>query len=205
MERHSLDWIDGAKSKEEFQKRYDEWASSYDNDLIDKWGYIMPILMGDLFMKHVKNREARILDAGAGTGLGGEHIKRKGYDNLFAIDASQGMLDQAKPKKIYRELAQMFLDERLDFPDDYFDAVLCVGVIGHAPPESFDELIRVTKPSGFIVFSLRVAFYDEPRFHKKQRSLEEMEKWRLVERTDPVQGIPGESANYYYSFVYQVL
>lgn len=205
MERHSLDWIDKAKSKEEFAERYDEWASTYDKDLIEKWGYTMPALIGDLFMKYVKNREARILDAGAGTGLGGEYIKRKGYDNLFAIDASQGMLNQAKPKKIYRELAQMFLDERLDFPDDYFDAVLCAGVIGHAPPESFNELIRVTKPSGFIVFSLRVAFYDEPRFHEKQRSLEETEKWRLVERTDPVQGIPGESTNYYYSFVYQVL
>ena len=205
MERHSLEWIDAAKSKEEFAERYDEWASTYDEDLIEKWEYRMPAFIGDLFMKYVKNHEASILDAGAGTGLGGEYIKQHGYDNLVGIDASQGMLNQAKPKNIYRKLEKMFLGERLDFPDNHFDAVLSVGTIGPAPPESFDELIRITKSSGFIVFSLRVAFYNEPQFHEKLRSLQELGKWKLVEWTDPVQGIPGESDIYYYCFAYEVL
>lgn len=205
MERHSLEWIDTAKSKEEFAERYDEWASTYDEDLIEKWEYRMPAFIGDLFMKYVKNHEASILDAGAGTGLGGEYIKHHGYDNLVGIDASQGMLNQAKPKNIYRKLEKMFLGERLDFPDNHFDAVLCVGTIGHAPPESFDELIRITKSSGFIVFSLRVAFYNEPQFSEKLQSLQELGKWRIVERVDPIQGLPGESDNYYYGFAYEVL
>lgn len=205
MERHNLEWIDAAKSKEEFAERYDEWSSDYDKDLIEKWEYKLPAFLGDLFMKYVKNHKANILDAGAGTGLGGEYIKRCGYDNLVGIDASEGMLNQAKSKKIYRKLEKMFLGEPLEFIDNQFDAVLCVGTIGHAPPESFDELIRITKSSGFVIFSIRVAFYDEPEFHKKIQSLQELGKWSLVERTDPIQGLPGESDNYYYAFVYKVL
>ena len=205
MERRSLEWIDAAKSREEFEERYDGWGSTYDKDLMGDWGYIMPAFIGDLFMKYVQNCQANILDAGAGTGLSGEYINRQGYNNLFGIDMSGGMLAEAERKGIYRGLKRMILGETLDFPDNHFDAVLSVGTIGHAPPESFDELIRVTKPSGFIVFSLRVAFYDEPRFHEKQQSLQDAGKWKLVERTDPVQGIPGETTNYYYGFVYEVL
>ena len=99
----------------------------------------------------------------------------------------------------------MILGEKLDFSDNHYDAVLSVGTMGHAPPESFNELVRITKPSGLIVFSLRVQFYNEPIFHKKLQLLEELDKWRLVERTDPIQGLPGESDNYYYGFVFQVL
>ena len=165
----------------------------------------MPAFIGDLFMKYVKNHEANILDAGAGTGLGGEYIKQHGYDNLVGIDASQAMLNQAKPKNIYRKLEKMFLGEGLDFPHNHFDAVLCVGTIGPAPPESFDELIRITKSLGFIVFSLTVAFYNEPQFHEKLQSLQELGKWKLVEWTDPIQGIPRESDIYYYGFAYEVL
>ena len=206
MERHSLEWIDGAKSREEFEERYDEWGSTYDRDLIEDWGYKLPAFLGDLFMKYVNNPNARILDAGAGTGLGGEYISHNGYNNLFAIDMSQGMLDEAEPKGIYRKLDRMVLGETLEFPDNYFDTTLSMGTIGHAPPESFDELIRITKPSGFIVFSLRTTFYNEPEWYGKLQSLEDGGKWRLVEKADPIQGLPSESPDdYWYSLVYEVL
>lgn len=206
MEQHSLEWIDGAKSREEFEERYDEWGSTYDRDLIGKWDYKLPAFIGGLFMKYAKNCDARVLDAGAGTGLGGEYISRNGYNNLFAIDISRGMLDEAEQKGIYRRLDRMVLGETLDFPDDYFDAVLSVGTMGHAPPESFDELVRITRPSGFIVFSIRTTFYDEPQWHRKLKSLEEAGKWRQVEKSAPIQGLPGESPDdYWYGFIYEVL
>ena len=206
MERRSLEWIDGAQSREEFQKRYDEWASTYDKDLEESWDYRLPAFIGDLFMEYVKNRDARILDAGAGTGLSGEYLYQNGYKNLFGMDISKRMLDEAERKSIYQRLDQMVLGETLDFPDSYFDAVLSVGTIGHAPPESVDELIRITRPSGFIAFSLRAAFYNEPRFYGKLGSLEEAGKWRLTEKTDPILALPGEAPDvYHYGFVYEVL
>ena len=206
MERYSLEWIDGAKSKEEFEERYNEWGSTYDRDLMEDWDYKLPAFIGDLLMKYVKNHDARILDAGAGTGLGGEYISHNGYRNLFATDMSQGMLDEAEHKGIYHRLDRMVLGEKLDYPSNYFDAVLSVGTMGHAPPESFDELIRITKSSGLTVFSLRTTRDDEPQWYRKLQSLEEAGKWRLVEKTDPVLGLPGETADvYHYGLVYEVL
>lgn len=206
MQQHSLEWIDEAKSKGELRERYDEWASTYDKELTADWEYKLPPVIGDLFIKYTKNRDARILDAGAGTGLGGEYLSQNGYNNLFAVDMSEGMLEQARRKGIYHGLDQMVLGKKLDYPDNHFDAILSVGTIGHAPPESFDELIRITRSSGFIVFSLRTTFYDEPQFHMKLQSLAEVGKWRLIERIDPVIGLPGESPDtYYYGFAYKVL
>ena len=206
MERRSLDWIDDFKSREELEKRYDEWADSYDKDLMGEWDYRLPAFIGDLFMKYVKNCDARILDAGVGTGLGGEYLYKNGYKNLSGMDMSKGMLEEANRKGIYHRLDQMIMGEKLNYPDNYFDSVLSVGTIGHAPPESFDELIRITKPQGFIVFSIRIAFFDEPRFNGRLKSLEESGKWELTERTEPVLSLPGEATDvHHYGFVYKVL
>ncbi len=78
MERYSLDWIDSAKSRGEFEERYDEWASTYDSDLVEDWKYRLPAFVGDLVVKYVKNRDSWILDVGAGTGLGGVYLSQKG-------------------------------------------------------------------------------------------------------------------------------
>ena len=205
-ERHGWEWIGEGQSKEDIEKRYDRWAESYDRDMVGHRKYWLQAFTGDLFIKYVKNRDARILDAGAGTGLSGEYISGKGYHNLYGIDISGEMLDEARRKEVYHRLDRMVLGETLDFSDNYFDAVLGVGAIGTAPAESFDELIRVTKSSGLIVFRLTTDYYDLPRFRRKILSLEETGKWKLVEKTDPIVGLPGESLDtYQYGFVYQVL
>jgi predicted TPR repeat methyltransferase len=206
MERHNLEWVLAAKSKEDIEKRYDEWASTYDRDLTKEWDYKLPVAIGDLFAKYVKDTEAKILEAGVGTGLGGEYMISKGYRNLFGIDMSLGMLKEAERKNIYAALDRAILGEPLGFPDNHFDAVLSVGTIGGAPPESFDEFIRVVKPSGSIVFSIMKDHYDKPRFHQRQQLLVDTGRWDLVGRTDPFLGYPRESPDtYQYGFVYKVL
>jgi len=205
MDRHSLEWLYQAKSREELEERYNEWASAYDKDLLGDWEYKLPAIVGDLFMKYVKDRDAMILDAGAGTGLGAQYIANNGYKNLYGIDMSDGMLEEARQKGIYQKLERMVLGEKLDFPDDHFDAILSVGTIDHVPPESFDELLRITKPSGFMVFNMRAVNY-EAQFRGKLDSLEEAGKWKLLEMTEPFLGLPGEdSERFYIGFVYRVL
>jgi len=204
MDRHSLDWITSAKTKEESEERYDEWASKYDEDLTGDWDYKLPAFIGDLFAKYVPDHEARILDAGVGTGLGGVYVAGLGYKDLFGIDMSRGMLAEAEKKGIYRGVERAVLGEALRFADGEFDAVLSVGTIGTAPPESYDELIRVVKSGGYIVFSVRKSWYEENGFLEKQQALVEAGKWELVEQPDPILGLPGESADaYYHGFVYR--
>ena len=69
-----------------------------------------------MFRRYVP-RSARVLDAGAGTGLVGESLKRLGYSNIEALDLSLGMLEEARKKNAYSAFHQMILGETLDFPD----------------------------------------------------------------------------------------
>lgn len=168
--------------------------------------YELPQVIGNLLARQVPQRSARILDAGAGTGSGGAFLKELGYTNIYAIDISPQALEQARARGIYVELHPMTLGEELSFPDDYFDGVISVGVMGLAPPWSLDELIRVTRRGGCIVFSIGITRYRRDGFKEKQALLEREGRWRLVERTDPLSSPPGyDPSAFCYVFVYQVL
>jgi hypothetical protein len=76
---------------------------------------------------------------------------------------------------------------------------------GHAPPESFDELIRITEPGGHIIFSVRDDVYLNRGFKEKQDILEKEGRWQLVEKTEPFQALPlGDSGIHNRIFVYKV-
>jgi SAM-dependent methyltransferase len=80
----------------------------------------------------------------------------------------------------------MVLGETLDFPDSVFDAVVCVGVFtfGHAPASSLDELVRITRPKGHVIFLHRSDANEALGFKAKQKELENAGKWKLVELSD---------------------
>ena len=119
-------------------------------------------------------------------------MMQSGYQDLYAIDLSLGMLEEARRKDLYKEFHQMTLGEELGFETDSFDAVISVGVFttGHAPAHAFDELARITKPGGFIVFSLRVDLYEKDGFKEYQAGLEEAGKWKLAELSEPYYPLP---------------
>src|SRR3712207_4165246 len=131
-----------------------------------------------------------------------------GYSDLIGIDVSRDMLEYASTKGAYKELHQMELGGQLDLPTDAFAAVLSTGVFaaGHAPPESFDELIRVTRPGGYVIFSVRTDVYVESGFKEKQEALEKEGRWRLVETSEPFAHLRFEDPELKVQvFAYQVL
>jgi len=201
-----VQWIYTSQDNKELAERYDQWAKDYDADLYEGFGYLGPQRAVEYFVKYVP-QNARVLDAGAGTGLVGELLARWGYKDLVAMDLSEGMLEEAKKKNAYREFHQMVMGETLDYVTDSFDAVISIGVltIGHAPAGSFDELIRITRPGGYIVFSLRPDVYRDSGFKEKQDALEAEGKWKLVEASEEFQPLPkGEPDVYHQVWVYQV-
>jgi SAM-dependent methyltransferase len=201
-----VQWIYTSKDNKELAERYDKWAKDYDADLDEGFGYLGPQRAVEYFTKYVP-QNARVLDAGAGTGLVGELLAGRGYKDLVAMDLSKGMLEEAKKKNAYREFHQMVMGETLDYATDSFDAVISIGVltIGHAPASSFDELIRITRPGGYIVFSLRPDVYRDSGFKEKQGALEAEGKWKLVEASEEFQPLPkGEPDVYHQVWIYQV-
>jgi SAM-dependent methyltransferase len=205
-QKDKLQWIYSSRDNEELSARYDQWAKDYDTDLEDDFAWWGPEMAAGFFAGYVP-KEAKVLDAGAGTGLVGVALAQKGYRDIVAIDLSKGMLEEADRKNVYCELRQMVMGEALDFPTDFFDAVISVGVLtlGHAPASSFDELLRVTRPGGHIVFSLRPDVYEEDGFKEKMAELENKDKWELVEVSEKKQVLPkGEPDVYHQVWIYRV-
>ena len=183
---HDLQSVYNAEDSQEAEELYDRWAEDYEQSLAS-WGYTTPAVAAWFFGRYVGQGDGTVLDAGAGTGMMGEVLAPLGYRDLVGIDLALNMLELAREKGVYRELRQMELGGRLDLPTDAFAAVVAAGVFapGHAPPESFEELIRVTKPGGYVIFSVRTEVYLDGGFKEKQEALEREERWRLVEMTDP--------------------
>jgi len=204
--QNKVQWVYSSRNNQELTERYDQWAKDYDTDLEQDFAWVGPQRTAKSFVRHVP-KEARILDAGAGTGLVGELLAKLGYHDLAAMDLSQGMLEEAGKKNAYREFHQMVMGEPLDFATDSFDAVVSVGVftVGHAPASSFDELIRITRCGGHIVFTLRPDVYEKNGFKEKQAALESEGKWKFVEASEKFQTLPkGEPDVYHQVWVYQV-
>ena len=205
-EEGKIQWLHTARNLQEMEDRYNQWATEYDADLQNDFAYNGPQTAAALLTRHVP-KGARILDAGAGTGLVGQCLAGLGYTDLTAMDLSPVMLDESRKKNLYRELHQMVMGEPLDFPSDAFDAVVSVGVftMGRAPASSFDELVRVTRPGGHLVFSIRLDAFKTGGFDQKLVALEAQHKWQLAEVTDPFAPLPkGEPDIFYRVWVYRV-
>lgn len=206
-EQNRVQWVYSASGPDELARRYDQWADEYDSDLDREFGYMGPALAADFFARYVP-LDAHVLDAGAGTGLVGVELAKRGYADINGLDISQGMLDEARKKGVYRQLDRMTLGEMLAYATEEFDAVISVGVLtlGHAPASSLDELVRVTKSGGHVIFGLRPDVYAEGGFKEKQDELERAGRWRLVEVSDEVKIMPkGEPEVGHQVWVYQVV
>lgn len=136
-------------------------------------------------------RDARILDAGAGTGLLGVALVERGFLRLDALDLSPAMLAVAERKAVYGTLLEARLGDPLPLESDAYDAVVACGVLttGHAPASCLDELIRVTRPGGHVVFTLRSDLVP-PGYDEKLAQLSESGVWSELGRGDEFRAMP---------------
>ena len=201
-----VQWVYGSTSNQELEERYDQWATEYDKDLDEVFAWNAPQTGANVLASLVP-ATAAVLDAGAGTGLAGKCLANAGFTNLAAMDLSQGMLDEARKKNVYSSFHQMTLGETLGFETGQFDAVISIGVftLGHAPINSFDELARVTKPGGYVVFSLRTDMVDDG-YQAYFDKLAADGRWKLAQISDPYQPLPkGEPEVFHQIWAFQVV
>ncbi len=179
-----------AKSPEEVSGCYDKWAEEYETPMKNV-GYLHPAMVAAMMTRHLPSGAGPILDAGAGTGIMAEILIALGYPEVFGFDGSKSMLDAAAAKKVYVELRQMYLGQPLDYPDNRFASAVAAGVFtqGHAPLTGLDELIRVVRPGGHVIFSVARTYLDGP-FQEKRDDLEGRGSWRFVDASEPYNSTP---------------
>jgi MFS family permease len=185
-----LERLYGAHDLDELRGEYDRIAHTYDAELVDGMGYRSPAAV-TAAARRLLTPDARILDAGAGTGLLGVALAGAGFRRLDALDLSPGMLEKAARKGVYGELREGRLGERLEYQTDAYDGVVSAGVltVGHAPATCLDELVRITRRGGHVIFTLR-SDQVPPGFEEKIADLERTSRWELVERGDEFQALP---------------
>ncbi|MEM9275753.1 MAG: methyltransferase domain-containing protein [Cyanobacteria bacterium P01_F01_bin.143] len=170
---------------------YDKHAENYDEFLQELAGdgtsgcsYYTTLF----FSKIVPiQKNMRILDAGVGTGIGGVELISLGYTplSIVGVDLSSKMLAQAEKRGVYDKLHYARFPETGDIlHSDEFDAVLCAGGFSHStmPASAMAEFVRVTRPGGFVVFSVRKSVYEEPKSEIRATisQLEEARCWDIV-------------------------
>ncbi|MGI9525196.1 MAG: class I SAM-dependent DNA methyltransferase [Hyphomicrobiaceae bacterium] len=177
-ETRELHKVYTSDTPEQTAEIYDGWSEDYEKHM-GSAGYTHPVMVASMFARHQPPGSEPILDAGAGTGLLGQLLIPLGYPNVTGFDASKGMLSIAVGKGIYQDLRYGLLGERLDYDDNAFAGAVAAGVFtqGHAPLDGLDELVRITRPEGHIVFSIARTYLGDV-FETKARELEDAGKWR---------------------------
>ncbi|NXG67508.1 MET27 protein, partial [Hemiprocne comata] len=85
-------------------------------------------------------------------------LHSRGFRCLHGVDGSAGMLKRARSTGLYRELRRCVLgQEPLPAPAEHYDAVTLVGALGEGqvPSAALPELLRVTRPGGFLCLTTR--------------------------------------------------
>ena len=154
------------------------------------WGWLAPRFAADK-ASGLLDHDAILLDAGAGSGMTGQALWAVGFRVIDGIDLSAAQLKEARVKGVYRELVHGRLGDVLDFPSSTYDGVVAVGTFtfGHAPASSFDELVRIVKSGGYLLFTLPVEG-DPQGYREKFVELTDTHLWSLVEWGEPFYSLP---------------
>lgn len=125
---------------------YNQISNAFDKTRVSHWKSVKKFVL-DL------KPESLVLDAGCGNGKNmqiTDHVKYVGCDNC------ENLIDICKKKGLDVVLANI---KKLPFPDNHFDAVMCIAVLHHIYDATirFDvvkELMRVLKVSGKIIIQV---------------------------------------------------
>ncbi len=131
---------------------YKEWADTYDADVTSR-GYRTPARLASALVGKAPT-DARILDFGCGTGIGGAALQQAGFTTIDGTDITQEMLDKAQARGIYRQTWTSIPGE-FNFITGAYDVIVAVGVIslGAAPPDILAPLLAKLQAGGLLALS----------------------------------------------------
>ncbi len=137
-------------------KRFNEIAEVYDKNTLKRQKYndaIDEIIIE--FLQSRKEKSLKILDAGCGTGMRAEKMKRAFPTfTVDGFDICENMIKIARTKDLNEVTVQDI--SKLSYPNESYDAIMCLfSVIAYldskqARKDAAKELFRALKPGGIL-------------------------------------------------------
>ena len=176
----NLDFKD-AKNDNRLTEVYRDWAKKYDYDNDHVLGTVSQPKSVNLLSTRLKDKTAKIIDVGCGTGLVGEKLKAKDFIYFDGLDISKDMLSIAKSRG-YRNLFLGSLNKQLPVLDDAYDAAMCIGVFthGHVSSDGFNELCRIVKPGGYVCFTINEGVFEKYGFKDMIAEFQLNKAWEVI-------------------------
>ena len=170
-----------AKNDNRLTEVYRDWAKKYDYDNDHVLGTVSQPKSVNLLSTRLKDKTAKIIDVGCGTGLVGEKLKAKDFIYFDGLDISKDMLSIAKSRG-YRNLFLGSLNKQLPVLDDAYDAAMCIGVFthGHVSSDGFNELCRIVKPGGYVCFTINERVFEEYGFKEMIAEFQLNKVWEVI-------------------------
>lgn len=156
--RDAIAGVAAERAPDEYVRRFfDRFAPEFDRRLTGELGYRGPAVLPSFLDPLLEGRAGlRAVDLGCGTGLSGLAIRPKAAF-LAGVDLSPKMLERARDRAVYDELAQ---DELVAFlervPPESFDLALALDVlvyVGNLQPV-MRACARALAPRGVFAFSV---------------------------------------------------
>ena len=181
-----LEKVYAARETAELADAYSLWSTDYDRETLSL-GYCLPFVITGFIARHVSKEDGPLLDAGCGTGLTGPYLAALGFHDLEGLDMSPDMLAHARARGCYSALTEAVLGGTLPLPDARYACTFSTGVFteGHAPASSLDDLVRITRPSGHVIFTVRESVFSSGGFDRKIAELDAAGLWEKIEESPP--------------------
>ncbi len=165
--RRNLQRARSISGSEEARSVYAEWAVSYDRDVFSTLKVTGTDTIADLLHKYTPNTEnARVLDAGCGTGAVAVRLKARGFACIDGVDLSPDMLKIARAKGLYRHLTEADLNQPFDLPDSPYTAIVSAGTFttGHVGVKGFHNLFAQLTNDGLMACVIANPVWQGDRF-----------------------------------------
>ena len=144
------------------QAEYDDWAATYEADLLGRLGYVAHERVVAAALARQPARESAILDLGCGTGLAGRELRRHGFSRIDGADFSAQMRRLAARCGAYDRVVEYDVIQHQP-PLQGYDLLICVGVFGFGPPhlEHLHHAVSTVKPGGDCLVTVNGAAWQQ--------------------------------------------
>ena len=159
------------ESPDDNRALYAKWADTYESGFTVPRRYVYHRNAAELFCQGFSGA-GPVLDAGCGTGLVGEQLRRLGIAVVDGLDISPEMLSKARGKTApdgspaYRQLIEADITGPIDITSDTYAGLVSAGTFthGHVGPDGLAELLRAARPGARCVIGVNASIFETNGF-----------------------------------------